>query len=199
MASAKKSLKRLSVEADKAASGAEAAKERVRSAKADLKIARKLSKTAKKVAKLARKKVAAAEAARAALQSSRSKVPRNAAPAARLGQSTGLISKATASKDNANKRTAPKGIARKGPSRQRSAPKAVAAARAKGLHSASQVAKAVISRISRANQSTTATPAAGDAPLQPVARFPAVGSSADDAATQAFPGETAQHAVPEPR
>ncbi len=61
-AKSKLSLQRLSLEAEKAAAGAAAAKQLVRSAKAELKKARKLSKTAKKAAKLALKRVEAATA-----------------------------------------------------------------------------------------------------------------------------------------
>lgn len=64
----KPSLQRLSVEAEKAAAGAAAAKQLVRAAKAELKKARKQSKTAKKAAKLALKRVEAANAASATVK-----------------------------------------------------------------------------------------------------------------------------------
>ena len=106
------SLQRLSVEAEKAASGAAAAKALVHSAKAELKKARKLSKSAKKAAKLARKKVEAALAA--------------AEPAA-----TAKPSKSPKPGSSGARRAALK-----------------AGPRGKGLHSAAQVAKAVITRMS---------------------------------------------------
>ncbi len=126
MASANISLQRLSVEADKAAASAEAAKQLVRSAKAELKKARKISKTAKRAAKLARKKVEAAEAANAPAAA----VKPAKLPAAKLAAAKRAI-----------------------------VPKARAAAprpRAKGLPSAAQAAKAVITRLSSRKGPVTA-------------------------------------------
>jgi hypothetical protein len=124
MTSTSISLQRLTVEADKAAAGAEAAKKRVRSAKADLKKARKLSKTAKKAAKLARKKVEAAraevvpaglpKAAKAAAGGAKHRV-RKKTPRAK-GQSAAEVAQAVISRIAASKRSKRSGSTTRGAS-----------------------------------------------------------------------------------